>query len=115
MWNFVVKTVELNVFHTDSLLVFRNPAEGDIERQKREIYSVYVHDRNLIDYVKENLNQRDRVFVNGFVNYKPEIDENGEKSYSGHIEATNILKIDRFSEMTNENPVDATNRKTFNE
>lgn len=90
----------------DSLIFFRNPAEGGAETLKRELYNVYVHDRNLIDYVKNNVTRRDRVFVNGFLNYKPEIDENGAKAFSGYIEATKILKIDRFSEMSHENPID---------
>lgn len=119
MWYTVVKMVLLNcipkIYFIRFCCFFRNPAEGDVERQKRELYSVYVHDRTLIDYVKENLNRRDRVFVNGFLNYKPETDENGEKAYSGHIEATNILKIDRFSEMSNENPIDESIGKSFNE
>lgn len=92
----------------------RNPAEGDAVSQKRDLYNVYVHDRHLIDYVKQSLKRRDRVFLNGFLNYKPEVDQNGEKTYSGHIEATNIVKIDRFSEMSNENPIDE-NIKSVNE
>lgn len=70
------------------------------------MYAVYVHDPNLIEYTKNNLKQRDRVFVNGFVNYKPQTNENGERSYSGHIEATSILKVDRFSEISQKNPID---------
>lgn len=70
------------------------------------MYNVYVHDRNLINYVKENLKRRDRVFLNGFLNYKPEIDQDGKKAFSGFVEATNILKIDRFSEISYENPIE---------
>lgn len=82
----------------------RNPVDGD--GQKLAFINVFVHDRNLIDYLKENLQKRDKIFVNGFLNYKPEIDQNGEKAFSGFVEATNILRIDRFSDIANQNPID---------
>lgn len=83
----------------------RNPVDG--ENQKLTFYHIFVHDPNLINYVKENLQRKDRVFLFGSLNYKPEIDQNGEKTYGGYIEATNIFKIDRFSELSNENPIQA--------
>lgn len=95
-----------NIFYIISIhRISRNPIDG-VDSQKREFYDVYVHDRNLINYIKENLKRRDRVFVNGFLNHKPETDQDGKKAFSGFIEATNILKIDRFSDIAYENPID---------
>lgn len=87
------------------IIVFsRDPVIG--ESQKRAFYQVFVHDPNLINYVKKNLNKRDRIFVNGFLNYKSETGQDGKRFHSGYVEATNILKIDRFPELSNENPID---------
>lgn len=44
--------------------------------------------------------------MNGFLNYKPETHQNGERVYAGYVEATNILKVDRFSKLSEENPID---------
>lgn len=71
-----------------------------------QIYRVFVHEPELIQLLKDNLQRRDRVVVNGFMNSKPEIAENGQKKYSGHIEATHILKVDRFSEAVNEKSIE---------
>lgn len=82
-------------------LFHRNPVDGKSE--KVAFYNIFCHDPDLIDYVKNNLQKRDRVFLNGFLNSKPDIDENGKKVFSGFIEATNIMKIDRFLELSSEN------------
>lgn len=87
------------------IIFLRNPIEGG-ETHKLAFYNIYVHDRNLIDYVKENLRKKDRIFVNGLLSYKPDTDQNGAKAYGGYIEASNILKINRFSEISNENPIE---------
>ena len=94
---------EISHFTFQFHYIFRNPVDGDGE--KLVFYNVYVHDRNLINYLKGNLQKNNRVFVNGFINYKPDIDQNGKKAFSGFIEATNIFKIERFSELSNENPI----------
>lgn len=83
---------------------FRNQVEGETE--KTQFIRVYVHDNNLVQLVKKNLQKRDRVFLNGFLGMKPETDENGQKKFGGHIEATNILKVDRFNEYADENPIE---------
>lgn len=87
-----------------SFIFHRNPIDG--ESQKLSFFNIFVHDRNLINYAKENLRKKDRIFVNGFLSYKPETDQTGAKAYGGYIEASNILKIERFSEISNENPID---------
>lgn len=63
-------------------------------------FRVFVHDKNLINYSKSNLQKRDRVIVHGFLNSKPETDLNGQKKYGGFIEATHIVKVDRLSNAT---------------
>lgn len=68
---------------------------------------MFVHDSNLIEELKNNFQKRDRVFINGFLGSKQETDQNGQKKYGGHIEATNILRVDRFSEANNENRIEA--------
>lgn len=52
--------------------------------------------------VKNNLERRDRVIVNGTLGYKPQVDQNGQNKFAGHIEAQQILKVDRFSEAVND-------------
>lgn len=81
--------------------IIRNLTEG--ESEKTQFARIYVHDENLVQLVKNNLQKRDRVFLNGFLSTKPDTDENGQKKFSGHIEATNILKVDRFTEYASEN------------
>lgn len=46
------------------------------------------------------MQKRDRVIVNGFLNSKPEMDQNGKKKYGGYIEGTHIVKVDRLSKAT---------------
>lgn len=62
-----------------------------------QFYRIFVHDKDLIEMIKTKLQRKDRVLVNGFLNYKVENDQNGQRKYVGHIEATHILKVDRFS------------------
>lgn len=105
-----LNTIPNILFRADSLFtstpLSRNPDSGEGDSQKREFYNVFIHDPNLINYAKENLKRKDRVFVNGFLNYKSELDQDGKKQVNGYVEATNIFKIDRFSELSSENPVD---------
>lgn len=61
-----------------------------------------MHDNDLIEMIKTNLQRKDRVLVNGFLGYKAENDQNGQRKFVGHIEATNIFKVDRFSKNVNE-------------
>lgn len=61
-------------------------------------FNVLVHDSDLIELLKNKLQKRDKVFINGLLNSRPEMDENGATKNSGFIEATNILKVDKFSE-----------------
>lgn len=82
-------------------LFFRNPAEEPIE--KPTFFAVFVHDKDLIKLLKSDLQRKDRVIVEGFLNSKPEADQNGVKKHAGFIEATNIFRVDRFSEAVNEN------------
>lgn len=78
----------------------RNAAEGPIE--KPTFYSVFVHNSELIKLLKNDLQRKDRVIVEGFLNSKPETDQNGVKRFAGYIEATNIFRVDRFSEAISE-------------
>lgn len=69
------------------------------------MFRVYVHEPSLVELVKNSLQRRDRVFVNGFLNYKSEMDKSGVKKRNGYIEAKNIFKVDRFNtERFNEAP-----------
>lgn len=77
------------------LFFFRNPVNGFNE--KTSFYSVFVHDKNLNDYVKNYLQRGDRVIVNGDLGYKKEIDQSGKKVYCGSIDATQIVKVDKLS------------------
>lgn len=69
-----------------------------------------MHDPSLVQILR-NLQWKNRVLVNGS---KPETDQNGQKKFSGHIEATQILKVDRFSEAISEK-TEGENVKTANE
>lgn len=71
-----------------------------------QFYRVFVHDYDLIQMLKTNLQKKDRILVNGFLGYKPENDQNGQKKYAGHVEATHIIKVDRFTEGVSENSVE---------
>ena len=86
-------------------LIYRNTTDGS-ESERVQFYKVYVHDKDLIQLLKNNVQKRDRVLVNGFLGAKPETDLNGQKKYSGHVEATQILKVGRFSEAQNEDSVE---------
>lgn len=48
--------------------------------------------------VKKTIQRKDRVFINGLMGNKVETDQNGNKKFSGHIEAAQILKLERFPE-----------------
>lgn len=94
-------------FHHNSIIFFfalRNLPDGEAE--KTSFLNIYVHDDDLIKITKENLQKRDRVFISGILSSKADTDQNGQRKYSGHIEATNILKVDRFSEAKNENIIE---------
>lgn len=95
------------------ILIYRNTTDGS-ENERVQFYKVYVHDKDLIQMLKNSVQKRDRVLVNGFLGSKPETDQNGQKKYSGHVEATQILKVDRFSEALNEDAVEE-EIKTTNE
>lgn len=73
------------------------------ESERVQFYKVYVHDKDLVQLLKNSVQKRDRVLVNGFLGAKPETDQNGQRKYAGHVEATQILKVDRFSEAQSEN------------
>lgn len=79
-------------------------SEGQLE--KTQYVRIYVHDQNLKQLLKENFQKGDRVFLNGFLNSKPEVDQSGQKKYGGFVEATNILKVDRFSAADSEYPAE---------
>lgn len=79
---------------------FRN--EEGAESSRTFFFNVFVHDNELIEMLK-GLQKRDKVLIRGFLNSKPENDQNGNKKHSAYIEATNILKVDRFSESISEN------------
>lgn len=53
--------------------------------------------------LKNGIERRDRVLVEGFLNSKAETDLQGEKRHSAYIEATHLLKVDRFSHAIDEN------------
>lgn len=91
-----------NIFY--HLFMIRNAPDG--ESEKTEFLNIYVHDNELIKITKNNLQKRDRVFIRGFLSHKPDTDQKGQKTFSGNIEATNILKVDRFSEANNENLIE---------
>lgn len=74
--------------------------------EKTTFLNVYIHDQDLIKVTKNDLQRRDRVFISGILSNKADTDQNGQKKFSGHIEATNILKVDRFSETKNENVIE---------
>lgn len=82
----------LNLF---SSRIIKNNEEGD--KKVTNFIRVLVHDANMIKLLQENLQVGDRVVVNGFLNSTSDVDINGKKKYSGHIEAINILKADRFT------------------
>ncbi|XP_055326587.1 uncharacterized protein LOC129580306 [Sitodiplosis mosellana] len=92
-----------SVFSLCGHFVAKNVTDGESERV--QFYRVYVHDKELIQFLKTNVQKRDRILVNGFLNGKSETDENGKSRYAGHIEATQIVKVDRLVEAVNENPV----------
>lgn len=76
--------------------------------EKFDVFRVWAHDEGVINMLKNNNVQRkDRVFINGFLNYKPEVDKEGQKRRSGFVEATNILKVDRLQELPDKNAVAA--------
>lgn len=83
---------------------FRNPVEG--ENEKTLFFAIYVHDRNLRNSLENNFQKRDRVFISGLLSNKPETDQNGQKRLSGHIEATDIIKIGRSFEADDENTIE---------
>lgn len=89
--------------------VFRNPENDQTGSETVSFFNIFVHDPDLINVVKQQLQKKDRIFIKGLLGYKPETDQNGRKKFSGHIEAENILKIDRFSEAAIENPVEFSN------
>lgn len=51
----------------------------------------------------KSLQKKDKVLISGILNSRPENDQNGNKKHSAFIEATNILKVDRFTESISEN------------
>lgn len=93
---------------------FRNEIEGG-ETEKVQFYRIFVHDKDLIEMLKTNIQRKDRVLVNGFLSYKAENDQNGQRKYIGHIEATHILRVDRFSQNFDEQTAEEEFIKTSNE
>lgn len=99
----LLESLQLKAFFSQSIsnfiLINRS---GD---NKLLMFRVYVHEPSLVELVKNSLQRRDRVFVNGFLNYKSEMDKSGVKKRNGYIEAKNIFKVDRFNtERFNEAP-----------
>lgn len=56
-----------------------------------------MHDKDLIEYTKSDLQKGNRVLIFGSLNSKSETNTNGQKKHCGFIEATHIHKIDRIS------------------
>lgn len=71
--------------------------EGNEERVT-EFLPVYVHDKNLIQLLQDSVKRMDRVVVKGILNNKADKDSNGKVKHDGYIEATHILRCDKFSE-----------------
>lgn len=89
---------------TNFVYFCRSPNES--ESEMIQFYRVFVHDADLIQALKNNFQKRDRILINGALGSRPETDINGQKKLSGHIEATHILRVDRFSEAVEENSIE---------
>ncbi|XP_031626514.1 uncharacterized protein LOC116342866 [Contarinia nasturtii] len=82
--------------------------EGN-EKPTSEYFQVFVRDKNLIELLKSDVSERDRIIVNGHLQYKTDYDQNGKSCRSGLIEATNILKVDKFTRDVIEEDVNIVN------
>ncbi|XP_031626403.1 uncharacterized protein LOC116342795 [Contarinia nasturtii] len=92
---------DFSTFNLASHFTMRNYDTGE-EKEKVTYFNVHVHDKNLIQILKQNIQRFNRVIVKGILNNKPDSDINGKKVSFGYIEATNILRVDRFSQPPND-------------
>lgn len=72
---------------------FRNSTEEIIN-----FVRVNVHNANLNKLVQNQFKKGDRVIVRGALSSRPEVDINGKKKQSAHIDALSVMKVDRFSD-----------------
>lgn len=72
-------------------LCYRN----ENNQQTTDFHSVFVYNRDLVEYVQNNLTKLDRVLVTGKIGHQTKTLEDGKKKYSGFIVADNIHKIAR--------------------
>lgn len=74
---------------------FKRDKETGFTDEKREMsHTVIVDDAEQIEYVRRNLRQYDKVFVEGYLNYQQCVTEDGEPRMSGAIFAVQIEKTE---------------------
>lgn len=92
--NIVISTVDntaLNSNRISFLIERRNKETGFTGRNIEHSHSVIATDPDLQHYIRTNLNQYDKVFVEGYLNYQQAQTDDGTRM-SGNIIAVNIEK-----------------------
>lgn len=80
-------------------LLYRNGSE-----HVSQFHKVFVYDDQLREYVRDNLQKKDRVFVNGSLRHLTHTDDEGRRKYSAYIVANSIHKIAKRATW-NQNPL----------